>query len=540
MGVAAFHQYDLAEDSGLDADARAVLRGARCVSVALIVPCGMTPGSQLTAILPHLVPLAALAQGVAAGAKPPTLDTYMAEYAMRTATPQRALLQLAYDPATYLLTMHRFLGPLMLPLLKALHVRRRLLLYCPPPMERAAIVAFNLAELMHASFVHAPDVPGNVRVRGMLTLYDIDTLMAEPTPPCTAWIAWTSDRLLLDKTCLYDISLDVSSCAFLPHAPAPISTRPLARLVTSASKEPVPLQWCTRDLSLYMELAEQERRFEALLTDEGRPSFRAWCEAEALPATCDLHITVRPPWTYAGQDDRSRITGYLVVWVAMLRFWLTEWWLVRAQLHVVVPLSLVMPLGVRGDGGMSSGIVDLGDEASADDLSVAPRRRISRSIDTGIDSVPSNESLDPLIAACGLHVPHTQGRPRSMASVRSCISHSGAAHQRAIRPAHPRYDAQDAPHLPLESMTSLYLFTLWSSYVRAKHIQTSAYMEERVALLPPADESASLLRTREVSVTSECLRTLGLDAASEIDRALVQQILAPHDATLRITRGWFG
>ena len=89
-------------------------------------------------------------------------------------------------------------------------------------------------------------------------------------------------------------------------------------------------------------------------------------------------------------------------------------------------------------------------------------------------------------------------------------------------------------------MTSLYLFTLWSSYVRAKHIQTSAYMEERVALLPPADESASLLRTREVSVTSECLRTLGLDAASEIDRALVQQILAPHDATLRITRGWFG
>ncbi|WFD17886.1 hypothetical protein MCAP1_000095 [Malassezia caprae] len=532
MGVAAFHQHDLA---GEDEDARAAQRGARSVSVALVVPCGATPGSQLTALLPHLVPLASLAQKIAAGASPPTLDVYMAKYAQRTATPQHTLLQLAYDPVTYLLTVHRFLGPLIPPLLKALHVPRRILLYCPPPMERAAIVAFNLAELMHASFVHAPGVPGDVRVRGLVTLHDMDALMAEPVPPATAWIAWTSDRLLLDKTRLYDISVDVSSCAFLPSAPPPPATRPIARLVSGPSRAAVPLRWSTRDLSLFLELAEQERRFEALLTEEGRPTFRAWCEAEALPDTCDLHLSVRPPWQYTGQDARSRIMGYLVVCVAMLRFWLAEWWLVRAQLHIVVPLALVMPLGVRGDGGMSSGIVDLGDDASVSSES-APRRRISRSLDA-TDSEPSHDSPDPLVAACGLHVPPSHGRPRSTASARSWTSH-GVARERAVRPAHPRYDAHDAPHLPLECMTSLYLFTLWSSYVRAKHIQAVAYMEERVQLLPPADESAPLLHTRELRVTPECLRTLGLDPTSEIDRAVVQQILTPHSCTLRITRGW--
>ena len=533
MGVAAFHQHDLADN-----DARAAQRGARSVSVALIVPCGAAPGSQLTAILPHLVPLALLAQDIAEGAPPPTLHTYMADYAARTASPQHALLQLAYDPATYLLTVHRFLGPLIPPLLKALHVPRRVLLYCPPPTERAAIVAFNLAELMHASFVHAPGVPGDVRVRGLVTLHDLDALLAEPTPPATAWLAGTSARLLLDKTHLYDISVDVSSCAFLPSAPPPMATRPVARLVPSVSRVPVPLRWSTRDLSLFLELAEQERRFVALLTDEGRPTFRAWCEAEALPATCDLHMSVRPPWRYAGQDDRSRVVGYLVVCMAMLRFWLAEWWLIRAQLHVVVPLALVMPLGVRGDGGMSGGIVDLGDDASVDSESV-PRRRGSRSLDAA-DREPSSESYDPLVAACGLHVPQAHGRPRSMASARSWTSHAGVARERTIRPAHPRYDAQDAPHLPLESMTSLYLFTLWSSYVRAKHIQAVAYLEERVQLLPPADESASLLRARNVSVSPDCLHSLGLEHTSEIDCAVAQQILTPHHSTLRIARGWLG
>ena len=70
--------------------------------------------------------------------------------------------------------MHSFLGPLMAPLIKLLLLPRRLLIYAPAPVERAAIVAFNLAELVHAAFVYAVHVPGHVRVHGMLTLHDLD------------------------------------------------------------------------------------------------------------------------------------------------------------------------------------------------------------------------------------------------------------------------------------------------------------------------------------------------------------------------------
>jgi len=62
-----------------------------------------------------------------------------------------------------MLSMHSFLGPLMAPLIKLLLLPRRLLIYAPAPVERAAIVAFNLAELVHAAFVYAVHVPGHVR-----------------------------------------------------------------------------------------------------------------------------------------------------------------------------------------------------------------------------------------------------------------------------------------------------------------------------------------------------------------------------------------
>ena len=45
--------------------------------------------------------------------------------------------------------MHSFLGPLMAPLIKLLLLPRRLLIYAPAPVERAAIVAFNLAAVSY-------------------------------------------------------------------------------------------------------------------------------------------------------------------------------------------------------------------------------------------------------------------------------------------------------------------------------------------------------------------------------------------------------
>lgn len=535
MGIAAYCARRLSEEEG-----GAAQRGARCVSVGLLLPHQYTPSNQLRALLPHCAALESIAADLVMGGTPPSL----ASYGKQSESPELGLSlpQLAYDPATYMSSVHRFLGPLLLPLIKMLQLPQRLLLYAPAPVERSAILAFNLAELVHAAFVHASHVPGQVRVRGMITLHDLMALQAE-APTTTAWIAWTSDRLLLDKTDLYDACLDVSSLMF-PDGPAHLfPTKPLARFVKRSTLQPMPLTWNARELSLFLELADQEHRFEELLTHEGRPTFEAWREAEAISSACSLHVSTIPSWKYRQQDARMKLLGYLVVWVASLRFWLAEWWLVRSQLHVAVPASLVVPLGLRGDGGLSTGIVDLSegddddgldDEILSDVASKTSRRSIrSEGLSTSV------ESVDPLLAACGMvHLSAPHRRTTSVASIRSPSRTPPSAMERTITPAHPRYDPKYEPHLPLESMTGLYLFTLWSSYVRAMHIQVTTYLKDRVALLPPLDESSSLLNTRVVTVSRADFCQFGLDASSEIDVALMRSWLAPYSCTLHVS-GWF-
>ena len=447
-----------------------------------------------------------------------------------------------------MLSMHSFLGPLMAPLIKLLLLPRRLLIYAPAPVERAAIVAFNLAELVHAAFVYAVHVPGHVRVYGMLTLHDLDAWKQLTFAAESAWIAWTSDRILLDKTDAYDVCLDVSALMFPSAVASPSPAKPLARFVKHATLQPTNLSWSTRDLSLFLELAEQERRYQDLLESEGRPNFDAWCHAEHLPSSCSLHVSMATPWRYRQQDARMLIIGYLVVLVASIRFWLTEWWLIRSQLHVLVPVSLVMPLGVRGDGGLSTGIVDLSEDAvSADEsrpcMSQRPCWTPATAAGESNDSMSgSNESVDPLIAANGLS--QSGKSPRNSSSRRSAPSilsrRSSLHNDRSIIPAHPRYDPSDAPHLPLESMTGMYVFTLWSSYIRARHIQLSAFLEERISTLPNTNESSALLFPRTVRMTSGMFQRLGLDAGSSIDRAWIQSLLTPHSCSLQMSRWpWF-
>ena len=536
MGVASYHARKLTKEEGA-----AEQRGARCVSVGLVVRCAQDPSSQLRHLLPHLPDLTRLAMGVAHGAEPPSVALYKQEYTLNGALPIPPMLErLSYDPATYMLSTHRFLGPLMVPLLKLMLLPRRLLLYAPAPVERAAMVAFNLAELVHAAFAYAMDVPGQVMVYGMLTLHDLDA-WKRVASSASSWIAWTSDRILLDKTDTYDVCLDLSALS-VPHAAdAPAPARPLARFVENAALRPSNLTWSSRDLSLFLELAEQERRYELLLIDEGRPTFDAWRSAENLPATCALHISTGVSWRYMQQDARVLLLGHMVVWIASIRFWLTEWWLIRSQLHIALPLSLVAPPVVRGESPRS--------ESSAD---------VPREEDVSIDSVPASvgattaiqptdrmatslESMDPLVAAYGLSL-RTKSTGASRSSTPSLSSPQPSMHtlpaERTIFPAHPRFDPEDIPHLPLESMAGMYVFTLWSSYLRARYIQASALLHERVASLPHVDESSALLAPRTVVITSAMFRQLGLDASSSVDRSLLQRWLEPHAGTLRVTRTW--
>lgn len=562
MGVSAFATFRLSADEG-----GAAQRGARCLSVGVLMSCATYPTAKLRALLPQVPLLTRLVQDIAHGAPMPLLATYEA------LAPPSLQDELHYDPASHFTAVHRFLGPLILPLIKFLHVPRRLLLYAPAPLERAAIVAFFCAELVHAAYAHALNVPGGVFVLGTVTLHDMHRLRSETT---SAVIAWTSDRILLDHTDLYDACVDLSS--FMRDGQEARRCSRLAHVVDRRTRQRSVLTWNARELSLFFEMDKQENEYARLLEEE------ALREQSPSPE----RLTRAARWTYQGQDARCYVLGYVIVWVAYVRFWLSEWWIIRSQLHVAVPYALVVPLGLRSDGGLGAGLVDLSEDVSDDeaddddhdDINTDHSDTDNIDIDNDIDdddakvavarddaltagllqpSQPSttdtvlptpNEAAsparpDPLVAALGLAPADDHDSSHSHAEEhRASLSHFSlrSSHRssttQVILPAHPRYEPAQAPQLPRETMLSLYLFTLWSSYVRAMHIQLSSYLADKAADVPPAVETSSLLRGREVKLPASDWAQFGLDARSAIDRDLVQSLLDRHACRLRILHWW--
>ena len=534
------------------------------------------PSQELAEFLPHIAHLERLADEVVHGAPPNTVQSYADRYRYRaeaTLDPTSSLARcsiehLAYDPVTYLCAMNRFLGPLFVPLIKLLQLpKKRLLLYCPAPVERGAIVAFNLAEIVHAAYVHAGRAPGDVRVRGLVSLHDLAALQreAEQDADDRAWVAWTSDKIFMDKLEVFDVFLDVSAFAYPGAAPRVPLARPLATRVERSREPPAALglSWSSRDLALYLELAEQERQYETILQTHERVAFDAWRTMPERVNTGGLRVVLPAAWTYLQQDARSLPVGYAIVWLACLRVWLAEWWLIRSQLQVAIPISLVFPLGVRADGGISTGIVDLTDtEMSesdedevesldsvlrADNTHKSDVRSIAESLKDSARSIASehdDESIysqdDPLVAACGLGTPRPDRVHRSSSHASLPSPRRPPPRERTITPAHPRFNPCLAPLLPLETMSSVYLFTLWSSYVRAMHVQASAYLGERVEAVPTSHgESAPLLQHRAIAMSPRDFGALSLDASNELDRAMLSNILAQYGCKLRVTRGWW-
>lgn len=492
----------------------------------------------------------------------------------------RSLERLPYDPVTYLCAMSRFLGPLLVSLIKLLQLpHKRVLLYSPAPVERAAIVGFNLAEIVHAAYVHAGRAPGDVRVRGYLGLFDLPNLKREADQGTLdhAWIAWTADKVYKEHKDVYDVFIDVSAFPYPDAARHSPSAKPIGHLISHAERPPKTrdLRWSARDLTLYLELAEQERQYEEILAQNHRPEFDEWRSKTEDGPSSGLRVTPPQVWRYKQQDGRSLPFGYSIVLAASLRVWLAEWWLIRSQLHVAVPISLVFPLGVRADGGMSTGIVDLSDsnmsihddEDDEDDretrstVSALPQetsdvRSLAESLkdsarsivlrDNDSDSQSTFSQDDPLIAACGLGVPSADRLKRSSTYSSSHldvrrVSYGGRS-ERTFIPAHPRFDPSIASQLPMETMSSVYLFTLWSSYVRAMYIQASAYLVERVQALPHRElrEDSPLIPHLTVNMSPRDFQALSLDASNDLDRALLQNILSSLGRyKLRVTGGWF-
>lgn len=480
---------------------------ARAISAGLVV-AGGTPSERLLAALPHLDALAEIAERILDGAACAVLGTYAAEHESQ-ATPvppaplcdAADLAQVRFDPVTHLGAVHHFLGPLLGPLIKALYLpETRLLIYCPVPLSRAAIIGFNLAEIVSSALASGHS-GRHMHLLGHVTLHDLDALRAG------GWIAWTSERMLVEKRGIADYVLDASDF---------FSGR------TTAASRPIvhgrdgPLRWSTRDAALFFELGAQERQYEGVLTTHKHPLLAEWFArggddpfARHRPLAPEIAAALVPrPWRYARQDARWLLFGGLVVVCAYIRFWLAEWWLVRAQLRVVIPSTLLVPLGPNAN------LLEVSFSESSSSIDTSDRLRAPKDMRRRSASMCSGESeLDPLVAASGCASSPAQAPGLGPGTPPRAPARKA---RQTILPTHPRFDARLARSLPFETLSGIYLFTLWSSWIRAMHVQASAYL----CALVEADDAPC------ITVGARDMHALNFDSGDPLDVRIVHSIVA--------------
>lgn len=483
---------------------------ARAISAGLVV-AGGTPSERLLAALPHLDALTDHAARILDGADCAALGAYAAEHESRAALPAppaplcdaAELAQVRFDPVTHLGAVHRFLGPLLGPLIKALYLpETRLLIYCAVPLARAAVIGFNLAEIVSSALASGHS-GRHVHLLGHVTLHDVDALRAG------GWIAWTSERMLVEKRGIADYVLDASD--FLSgHTTA--ASRPIVR------GRDGPLRWSTRDAALFFELGAQERQYEDVLATHRHPLLAEWLARgggggadpfvhRAPPLAPEIAAALAPrPWRYARQDARWLLFGGLVVVCAYIRFWLAEWWLVRAQLRVVIPSTLLVPLGPNAS------LLEVSFSESTSSIDVPDRLHPPKDMRRRSGSSCSGDSeLDPLVAASGCaSSPAPAPAPRKA--------------RQTILPTHPRFDACLARSLPFETLSGIYLFTLWSSWIRAMHVQASAYL----CALVEADDAPC------ITVSARDMHALNFDRGNPLDVRIVRSIVAQWGTDVRV------
>lgn len=486
---------------------------SRAISAGLVIASeAPNPSSLLLAALPHLDALADVAARIADEPKYDALRAYADEYRVgKSALPRAplcdasALSQLRFDPVTHLAAVHGFLGPLLVPLIKALYVSdTKLLIYCPVPVARAATIAFNLAEIVDSALSINGRKQRHVRIRGLVTLHEMDTLTADDQD---GWIAWTSEKIITEKRGVADYVLDASDF--------------LTGKITRASRPIVytpggPVRWTSRDAALFFELGEQARQYTSVLASHDHPHFDEWeAKRTGNGTTQPLHemtstALAARPWRYSRQDARL-IVGSFVVMVACIRIWLAEWWLVRSQLRVVIPSTLLVPLSTNSnllEVPLSESTSEI--ESSQPDL-LQPKSDRPSSVYSG------DSDMDPLVAASGCaQASPTHNSPSAPRTPRP-------QGRRTILPAHPRFDACLARALPFETLSGMYLFTLWSSWIRATHVHASAYLCKLAEQPGDGGEDVPLLGP-PVWVSTRDMRAINLRARDPLDVRIVKSI----------------
>lgn len=307
------------------------------------------------------------------------------------------------------------LGPLLPTILKQLLLPSyRLIIFCPAgsPSFRACAIAYALAELVHGA--HETERPfnaarqgedqeqraQNIVVRGLIGLHDIAMLEDEAKLPQTSsivrpsWIAWSADKILLEKPHLFDAILDLSpiaqavslikSTAYGDHAPVVLPRLARVHRPDGSETKPKPMlkrhTWTTREFSVFRGLDEQASlmatttRFRRMRRRGSRVSILQQEQQKKLPDAVEaessqIYANGKPSSIGSLSSTRSRSrTNMLSTMAAFLRFWLSGWWILPAQWRLNLRESYgYVPLSIRGDGGVRASIMLLPDSDEEDD-----------------------------------------------------------------------------------------------------------------------------------------------------------------------------
>lgn len=359
-----------------------------------------------------------------------------------------------YDPLLDLPSIVNALGLILPDVLRSLLIAgTRLLIFSPQGVETrsAASIGWSLAEIVEAALTAADggnegeddDAPPSARVqrlhqyipqvRGIIGLHEISVLQDEEgrrkhaatmsgVRPKRGWIAWTTDKLYLDKADLYDCLLDLtplvqgssSSAIGAGQASTVLSAydgstkvggcapefyrveRPDVSFASghtrgSASKRPLPAKlkkqtWHTRDFSIYRDNELKAVAYESRPRRLGRR-----CSRGSLPSRSNtVDGDVRPlPGSAQGaglgsQELSSRrrspstpVTGqlsrFLAILVDLVHYYLSTrailprpW---RFHLHDRIRLGGesygYVPLSIRPDGGVQAGLMLLPEDSES-------------------------------------------------------------------------------------------------------------------------------------------------------------------------------
>lgn len=452
-GVACFRNIKL-DSANTQATAQ---RGARMVSVGLILQCEgqveqhASSLAQQLAIVPHLNNLEKLADELAHDPEDtdPLRAYYLAHrarsHANGTATSGASNLDgkrmkqlrmrrrrdprnLPYDPISHMPALCGSLGPLLPHLLKKLMLpHHRLLIFSPaPPLVYAAHLGFNLADLIALAIsrsgkrhenLHAFARRGIVHVKGQIGVHDIPALedeekqrsktakqKQEALEDDQSWIAWSTDKILLEKPHLFDSVLDLtplitrdSKGGVLDEA-ALESANTMAKLLTVKRPESGKVQlkaesWTTREFATFNELDAQaqrhakraerlggnacisRRRSRSRLKKASATGARQRPSEDAQNARGggEIEYAHQQPDSVSqwrggcARSPRRSGAGTLSAILAFLRYWLAGWWFLPSHWRYGLPAAYVLPLGIRGDGGVRASILVMPEDESDDE-----------------------------------------------------------------------------------------------------------------------------------------------------------------------------